>query len=362
MKIFFTKLSRYLKRKMASVIFFFIRNNFDEFIGGSATLQNMQELQRIISDGVDEDRSKIKEGQIKVREISDDVAKSENTLLVMKVEFEKSSLDVQAKLLSTETKLSKIEKFVNAVNNQMPIEWDAAENVNCEEIQLTKFAGYSSMRLKLRHSLANFPKIDYVAFENKFRGSQELIKKRQSVFLPFFEKCTNVLDIGCGRGEFLELLNEKNIYATGIDIDDGMIEMCREKNLNAIRADVFEFLENLKQDEVNGVFCSQAIEHFSFKEIQWIVYQLGKKLRKDGIVLFETINPRCLPAMQMFYVDMTHVQPVDPETLLFIARGYGFRHNATIFTSPVDVSLDSSTQDGAKMTQYGDYSLIVNKI
>lgn len=326
----FSKGLRFIKRKIAQVIYFFIRNNFDEFAGNSAILQSIQNLQRIISEEVNSDRFKIKDHEEKIKDVKEEIKDQKQIIEI-----------INARVI-------KLQNF--------------AQEISGKYDELSSFVAYSPLKMRLKMKMGKIPEVDYVAFENRFRGSEKSIKDRQSSYLSFFKKCSNVLDIGCGRGEFLEILRDNNIYATGIDINDGMVEICKKKGLNVFKVDIFEFLENLNIDEVDGVFCSQVVEHFSFKEVQFIFYLLGKTLKKKGIMLFETVNTRCLEALQMFYLDMTHMQPVDVEALLFIAESYGFRHNTTILSSPLGEAFSLTTENFGEISKYRDYALVVNKI
>ena len=284
---FFSKGFRFVKRKIAQLIYFFIRDSFDEFAGNSATLQNVQDLQRIISEETNNDRFEINQQGKDIGEV-------------------KNNINQQGK------DIGEVKNVCNKNINDLDVRIGVGiEGINKKHSELAEFIEYSPKKMKLKTRLNEIPKIDYVEFENKYRGSEDLIKKRQSVFVEFFKNCNNVLDIGCGRGEFLELLHKENIYSTGIDIDSGMVKRCKEKGLNVIKADVFEFLEDLENDVLDGIFCSQVVEHLSFKEIQYFIYLLSQKVRPEGVALFETINPRCIKAMQNFYLDITHVQPVD---------------------------------------------------
>lgn len=339
----FSKGLRFIRRKVAQVVYFFIRDSFDEFAGNSAILQNIQDLQRLISEAINSDRFKIKEHGQEMVGVKDAIKEHGQELAGVKdhlAGYTKNFAELKGML-------DDVQKFGGAINGR------------CDE--MAEFVNFSAAKLRMKKKLDDVPGIDYVKFENKYRGTEALIMQRQAEFLPFFEDSTNVLDIGCGRGEFLQLMREKGTHATGVDIDSGMIEICKNKGLNVIESDVIEFLDEINDDELDGVFCSQVIEHFSFREIKWILHTLSKKLRKGSVVLFETINPRCLPAMRRFYLDSTHVQPVDYETLAFYIEQYGFHAHAGVLSSPIDPALDMNTRELSLIDQYGDYALIIHK-
>src|SRR5207248_3727449 len=99
---------------------------------------------------------------------------------------------------------------------------------------------------------------DYFMFEERFRGSEAQIKDRQKANLVYFDACTDVLDLGCGRGEFLELLREKGIAARGVEMGKDALLLCRQKGLEVIEADLLSYLESLQDESAGGIFCSQV--------------------------------------------------------------------------------------------------------
>ncbi len=181
----------------------------------------------------------------------------------------------------------------------------------------------------------NSEEMNYFVFEERFRGSQEDIKERQAVFLHYFEGCMNVLDIGCGRGEFLGLLREHGIGVCGVDIDEDMVNFCRSKGLSVEKKDAVTYLEKLDDKSLDGIFIDQVVEHL---EPDYLVKMLGlcyKKLKYGYYIVIETVNPLSLVSLANFYIDMTHKKPVHPETLKFLLGSVGFREIETRFFSPV---------------------------
>lgn len=190
----------------------------------------------------------------------------------------------------------------------------------------------------------------YFAFENKHRGSREEIKKRQSLYLEYFKGCQNVLDIGCGRGEFLESLKENNIGGYGIDIDEEMVSFCQKKGLNVQNGEGIAHLMWLENDSLDGIFMDQVIEHLQPRELAKIVKLSHEKLKGGTYFIAVTPNPISLVAGPSFYVDLTHTRPVHWETMQFILESDGFRNVRAKFVSPVpeDVSLDKVERKGRK--------------
>lgn len=180
----------------------------------------------------------------------------------------------------------------------------------------------------------------YVAFEDQFRGSQEEIRARQESYLPFFEHLAGgaapVLDIGCGRGEFIDLLIARNVPARGVDLNHEMAESCRARGLDVAHADAVGFLEGIRDDSLGGLFAAQVVEHLEPSYLLRLLDLAFQKLRPDGVLVLETLNPACWTAFFESYIrDITHRWPLHPETLKYLATASGFTRVDVEFRSPV---------------------------
>ena len=190
---------------------------------------------------------------------------------------------------------------------------------------------------KLEYKIwVSFPSnFDYSKFEDQFRGPEELIKERQKIYLDYINKQKSVLDIGCGRGEFLELLKENGIKAFGIDSNRQMVKRCLDKGLEVEHADAISYLKNY-QGSFGNIFLSMIVEHLDFKDIFTIISTAWGKTEKDSVILIETINPNSFYAQSKTYViDPTHINLVSPETLSYTFQKVGFRDLRIIYKSPV---------------------------
>ncbi len=177
--------------------------------------------------------------------------------------------------------------------------------------------------------------MNYFLFEEKYRGSTEDIKKRQSIFLEYFKNCKNVLDIGCGRGEFLSLLKENGIGAKGVDLNEDMVLFCQKNGLDVKETHALTYLGSLEDKSLDGVFSGQVVEHFQSTELIDLVKLCYDKMKYGTYFIVETINPLCLSVFAMsFYMDLSHVKPVHPETIKFILESVGFREIQFKFFSP----------------------------
>lgn len=217
--------------------------------------------------------------------------------------------------------------------------------------------------------------IDYFDFENHFRGSREHVKRMQHMYLPYFSGCKNVIDLGCGRGEFLELLKENGICAIGVDVYDEFVEYCTSKGLKARCMDAIGYLERV--DGTDGIFASQLVEHLQTAQVIRLCSLAYEKLKKGSYAVFETPNPTSLAIYaNSFYIDPSHEKPVHPQTLKYFMQKAGFTEIQIIYTksSAVGIQIPKATtgenqeQFNAAMEQvqkalFGsqDYALVARK-
>jgi len=165
---------------------------------------------------------------------------------------------------------------------------------------------------------------DYSKFAERFRGTEEYVKAGQRFYLPYFEGCRNVLDIGCGRGEFLEMMRDAAIPARGIDLGAESVALCRLKGLDAEIADVFPYLASLGEGSLDGIFCSQVVEHLPPERLPEMIRLCAQRLARGGVIVIETPNPECLAIFAThFYLDPTHTRPVPHPLLMFYLEEYG---------------------------------------
>jgi SAM-dependent methyltransferase len=169
---------------------------------------------------------------------------------------------------------------------------------------------------------ANVP--DYFAFESRMRGSVDAIRERQRMYVDGFRGNAPVLDIGCGRGELLGLLREAGIDARGIDADADMVAYARGEGLDVEQADLVEHLERLTDESLGGMFMGQVVEHLPAGVLVRALRLAAAKLRPGGLLVAETINPLSPLAVRSYFADLTHAQPLVPETLELLARQAGF--------------------------------------
>jgi O-antigen chain-terminating methyltransferase len=165
---------------------------------------------------------------------------------------------------------------------------------------------------------------DFLAFFNQFRSPPAELKRHQSIFLDYYRGCHNVLDIGCGRGEFLELLRDHGIGATGVDTNEEMISLCRSHGLDVEHTDALEYLERSRPGSIDGTFMDDVIEHLETPYMLHLLGMIGSRLAKGSYFIVKTINPLSLATFTDYYLDVTHVRALHPTALKYMVESAGF--------------------------------------
>jgi O-antigen chain-terminating methyltransferase len=211
------------------------------------------------------------------------------------------------------------------------------------------------------------PEMDMIHFTGRFRGTEDYVRDRQRFYLPYFQGCRDVLDLGCGRGEFLEVMREAGVPARGVELSGELAAICRANGLAAEQADLFSYLPSLPDDSLEGVFSGHVIEHLPPERLPGLIRTVASKLRPGGVLAIETPNPECLAIFAThFYLDPTHLRPVPAELLNFYVEEAGFgRIEVHRLTPALDgaPSLGSLPED-FRAAFFGalDYALIARKL
>lgn len=167
--------------------------------------------------------------------------------------------------------------------------------------------------------------VDWMKFAERFRGSEEDIRARQQMYAARLRNHSPVLDIGCGRGEILQIFRDAGIPARGIDSNDDCIALCQSNGLEADKADLFTYLSGLPNGSLGGIVCSQVIEHLPRPRVPEMIRLAHAKLRDGGLLAIETPNPECLAIFAThFYLDPTHQHPIPPALANFYLEEAGF--------------------------------------
>ncbi|MBN1484466.1 MAG: methyltransferase domain-containing protein [Chloroflexia bacterium] len=177
--------------------------------------------------------------------------------------------------------------------------------------------------------------LDYYRFEERYRPESD-VKAYQQRYVPFFEGRRNVLDLGCGKGEFLEVLRSAGIEAYGVDLNESMVHMCQEKGLLAFQGDALEHLAGLPDDSLGGLLAAHLIEHLPPSTLREMTQLALAKIEPGAYIILETPNPLSVWALtNYFYMDMSHVKPVHPKAISFILEMQGYRDIEVQYLSPI---------------------------
>ena len=180
----------------------------------------------------------------------------------------------------------------------------------------------NSLEIQEQQPLDNTLDDLYIAFENQFRGTAEEIKQQQVKYIPFLSAIAQniseplkVLDIGCGRGEWLRLLSEHNYESEGVDLSHTMVDLCLLEGFKATQGDAIAYLENKDDNSVHVITAFHVVEHLPFEHMVRLFDQCLRVLKPGGKIIFETPNPENLTVSgYSFYLDPTHKNPIPPIT------------------------------------------------
>jgi 2-polyprenyl-3-methyl-5-hydroxy-6-metoxy-1,4-benzoquinol methylase len=209
--------------------------------------------------------------------------------------------------------------------------------------------------------------LDYVGLQARIRGTPDEIAERQRRYLELFREGAAVLDIGCGRGEFLGLLRDSGREATGVDTEPDMVELCRADGFAVANDDGLHHLSGLDDESLDGVFAAQVVEHLRSAQVAGLMQTALRKLRPEGVLVLETVNPTSLVALMDFSLDFTHVAPIHPLALAWLAESSGFDEVSTIYLSPVEGgprlrSLPDSVGSATTRREFDDAVAATNEV
>jgi SAM-dependent methyltransferase len=214
----------------------------------------------------------------------------------------------------------------------------------------------------------------YVSFEDHFRGTREDIKERCKVYLPLIKEAglgtdgMPILDLGCGRGEWLELLREEGLQARGLDINPILVEECRERGLAIVEGDIIAYLRTLPDASIGGVTGFHVIEHLPFEVLINLLDETVRALKPGGLAIFETPNPQnVLMGSCNFYFDPTHRNPLPSLTMQFLAEARGLCRVEILYLHPPEISpVRENTEVAQRFNEYFygpmDYAIVGRRV
>jgi len=211
------------------------------------------------------------------------------------------------------------------------------------------------------------PALDYARFAERFRGSEQYVAEKQAFYLPLFQSRAEVLDIGCGRGEFLALMKENGVSVRGVDLSAESVAFCRSRGLEAECGDLFACLSDLPDATVGGIFCAQVVEHIAPERIHELIRLASAKLARGAPLVIETPNPECLAIFAThFYLDPTHARPLPSALLHFYMEECGLGQIEVHALSPAMETMPAlaSLPEDFRNAFFGglDYAIIGRKL
>lgn len=208
---------------------------------------------------------------------------------------------------------------------------------------------------------------DYTRFSERFRGNEDYVKQGQQQYLELFRGRRNVLDLGCGRGEFLDLMRDIGSPAQGVDASTDSVALCESKGLRVTQQDLFAFLESHAEGSFDGIFCSQVIEHIPLSLLPTLVQLIASRLSTGGLAVIETPNPQSLAIFAThFFLDPTHQRPIPAPLLVHLMEESGLGRVEVMFSAPAVASIPSLQElpEGVREALFGalDYAAIGRKL
>jgi len=314
------------------------------------------------------------------KEKLDEIEKETQNLLIqgmnnLRLEFTEAYKNLNNTIELTKKELSGLLEVKSAINRMTEEMRKHQHEILDQHRRLTLLP--EELKKQIKDTLKEedrLPDAMFVAFEDRFRGSREDIKERFKVYLPYIqqakvgERSFPILDLGCGRGEWLELLKGNGYIAKGVDLNRVMVRQCQEIGLDVTESDMTEYLRNQPANSFGALTGFHILEHLSFKTLISLFDEALRVLKPGGMVIFETPNPENLiVASCNFYLDPTHRNPIPPELLNFLIETRGFGKTEIIRIRPYGFSLEeqkASTAIEALISLFNkeqDYSIIAYK-
>lgn len=182
----------------------------------------------------------------------------------------------------------------------------------------------------------------YASFEDQFRGPRDEVRRRLEVYVPILKEAQitgGVVDVGCGRGEWLDLLRSEGIEGQGVDRNRVFVEECRRAGLTVIEADALTHFRSLPSESLNAITSFHLVEHLQFEVLISLLDEMVRTLKRGGLLILETPNPEnLLVGSCNFYADPTHRHPIPSQTLQFLLESRGLHDIKILKLRPWDAA------------------------
>jgi len=310
-----------------------------------------------------------------IKNIVDECNSLKLRLAEAKTYFDTRIIEVEFKRKQQDIEIYEIKNMVDYLKNsliQIEQRMNDIPEAAGKEAGKTSTGKLQNLTVEISHNLDSL----YVFLEDNLRGRRDEIKKRLQVYLPIIKKSniglenSPILDIGCGRGEWLELLKESGFHSKGLDLNKIMIRICKEQGLNAAEGEALSFLKDISGHSLGAVTCFHLIEHCGFEYLVKLLKEILRVLKPGGLVILETPNPdNILVGSRNFYLDPTHNKPLPSPLIKLILQSCGFSQVEIMYLNPYgdDAKIKKDDFETAKRFNnyfYGpqDYAAIGYKI
>jgi len=319
----------------------------------------------------------------------------QNLLYRQQVEYRSSLQNLEADYLNLQDQLSTLGHHLEAVREETEKHREACQSLEQKQNAAARQTQSNNSRIKALElntqaavhgstpdalpiassHVEPFDTSFYLAFEDRFRGTTDTIKERLRNYLPLLRQHSllsaddhRIVDLGCGRGEWLNLLREEGYHAEGVEMSPVNTALCQESGLNVTTADAIEWLQQQPDQSLSCISSFHMIEHLPFQQFRKLMEESWRTLQPGGLLILETPNPENLiTGTTHFYTDPTHLRPVPPALSEFLAEYTGFSECEIRRLHPVEQSLHiqetSETAGRCNHLFYAaqDYALIAIK-
>ena len=278
-----------------------------------------------------------------------------------KIQFDTRITGFIQKLDQKDIKINKLSTVVDYLKNNLVQLEQRINNISGVEGKSIEKAITNKMNNLVKDSNYDSDSL-YVFLEDNLRGSHEEIKRRLKVYLPIIKEAgagaekTPILDIGCGRGEWLELLRDERLQAKGLDLNKIMIKICKERGLDVVQDEALSFLKNLSDNSLGAVTGFHLIEHCEFGFLVELLDEIMRVLKPGGLVIFETPNPgNVIVGSCSFYLDPGHNKPIPGSLIKLVLEARGFNKVKITYLNPYRDDLKIANDDSDISKRFNDF-------
>jgi SAM-dependent methyltransferase len=275
--------------------------------------------------------------------------------------FDTKIIELKLKLEQQDIEIEKLNNIVDYLKNSLPQLEQRIKSITKGTVKSVGKIGRGKLQdltNEVSHGLDSL----YVFLEDNLRGNRKEIKKRLKIYIPIVKKAnaglehSPILDIGCGRGEWLELLKEADLHARGLDSNKVMVKICKERGLDVTESKVLSFIENVSDNSLGAVTGFHLIEHYGFDFLIKLLDEILRVLKPGGLVVLETPNPNnVLVGSCSFYLDPTHNKPIPSSLIKLVLESRGFSKVRVMNINPFKDDFKIKEDKSETSKRFNDY-------